>query len=72
MTPAQYAKVKALAADERTDPATREAAQRQVEKWRTKFEGAQERSPLHPGMRQSQEYQRWVNGLHVGKRDLKR
>ena len=30
MTPAQYAKAKALAADERTDPATREIAQRQV------------------------------------------
>ena len=34
MTQAQYAKAKALAADERTDPATRAAAQRQIEKWK--------------------------------------
>ena len=65
MTQAQYAKAKALAADERTDPATRAAAQRQVEKWRTKMED-EAPAGLHPGRRQSPEYQAWVKGLHVG------
>ena len=50
MTPAQYAKAKALADDERTDPGTRAAAQRQVEKWKTKFEGtALEKKACIPG-----------------------
>ena len=58
MTPAQYEKAKPLAADERTDPETRAAAQRQVDKWKTKFEGTQNapEKKLHPGRVQSPEY----------------
>jgi hypothetical protein len=65
MTPARYAKIKAVADDERADPETRAAAQRQVEKWRIKMED-QAPAGLHPGRRQSPEYRAWVKGLHVG------
>ena len=71
MTPAQYAKAKALAADERTDPATREIAQRQVEKWKTKFEGTAPEKKLHPGRVQSPEYQAWAKNMEVGNRERK-
>jgi hypothetical protein len=67
VTPAQYAKIKAIAEDKRADPATRAAAQRQVDKWQAKMETPK---GLHPGRRQTPEYQAWVKGLHVGKRDL--
>ena len=70
MTPVQYAKAKALAADERTDPATRQIAQRQVNKWRTKFE-AEPTKKLHPGRQQSPEYQRWAKDMEVGNRERK-
>ena len=70
MTSAQYAKAKALAADERTDPATRQIAQRQVDKWRTKFE-AEPTKKLHPGRQQSPEYQRWAKDMEVGNRERK-
>ena len=70
MTSAQYAKAKALAADERTDPATRQIAQRQVEKWRTKFE-VEPTKKLHPGRQQSPEYQRWAKDMEVGNRERK-
>ena len=73
MTPVQYAKAKALAEDERTDPATRAAAQKQVEKWKTKFEGTQNApaKALHPGRVQSPEYQRWAKDMEVGNRERK-
>ena len=73
MTPQQYAKAKALAADERTDQATREIAQRQVEKWRAKFEGTQNapEKKLHPGRQQTPEYQRWAKDMEVGNRERK-
>ena len=73
MTQAQYAKAKALAADERTDPATRAAAQRQVEKWKAKFEGTQNapEKKLHPGRVQSPEYQAWAKNMEVGNRERK-
>lgn len=73
MTQAQYAKAKALAADERTDPATRAAAQRQVDKWKAKFEGTQNapEKKLHPGRVQSPEYQRWAKDMEVGNRERK-
>jgi hypothetical protein len=74
MTPGQYAKIKALAEDERTDFATREAAQRQVERWRTKMEGAAAQAPekkLHPGMVQSPEYRAWAKDMKVGNRERK-
>ena len=70
MTPVQYAKAKALADDERTDPETRAAAQRQVNKWRTKFE-AEPTKKLHPGRQQSPEYQRWAKDMEVGNRERK-
>jgi hypothetical protein len=63
MTPAQYAKIKSLAEDERADPATREVAQRQVDKWRAKMETP---AGLHPGRRQTPEYRAWVKGLNIG------
>lgn len=71
MTPVQYAKAKAIAADERTDPATREIAQRQVEKWRTKFEGTAAEKKLHPGRQQTPEYQQWAKNMEVGNRERK-
>jgi hypothetical protein len=71
MTPQQYQKIKAVAADERGDPATRAAAQKQVEKWRTKMEPATPRNPLHPGRVQSPEYQRWAKDMAVGNRERK-
>ena len=73
MTPAQYAKAKALAADERTDQATREIARRQVEKWKVKIEGTQNppEKKLHPGRRQTPEYQAWVKDMEVGNRERK-
>ena len=73
MTPAQYAKAKALAADERTDSATREIAQRQVDKWKVKFEGTANppEKKLHPGRRQTPEYERWAKDMEVGNRERK-
>ena len=73
MTPAQFAKVKALAADERTDPETRAAAQRQVDKWKVKFEGTENppEKKLHPGRVQSEDYKRWVKDMEVGNRERK-
>ena len=75
MTPAQYAKIKAVADDERADFATREAAQRQVERWRTKMEGPSAPSApekkLHPGMEQSPEYKAWAKDMKVGNRERK-
>jgi hypothetical protein len=71
MTPEKYEKIKRLADDARADPATRAAAQNQVDKWRTKMETPTP-AGLHPGRRQTAEYQAWVKGLHVGKRDLDR
>ena len=71
MTPAQYAKAKALAADERTDPATREAAQKVVDKWRAKFETPETAKRLHPRRQQSPEYQRWAKDMEVGNRERK-
>ena len=70
MTPAQYAKAKALADDERTDRETRAAAQKVVEKWRTKFE-VEPTKKLHPGRQQSPEYQRWAKDMEVGNRERK-
>ena len=69
----QYEKVKAVAADERADPATREIAQRQVEKWKIKMEGTQNApaKALHPGRQQSPEYQRWAKDMEVGNRERK-
>ena len=73
MTPVQYTKAKALADDERTDQATREIAQRQVEKWRTKFEGTANapEKKLHPGRVQSEDYKRWAKDMEVGNRERK-
>ena len=73
MTSVQYAKAKALAADERTDPATREAAQKVVAKWKSKFEGTANppEKKLHPGRQQSPEYQRWAKDMEVGNRERK-
>ena len=73
LTPQQYAKAKAVADDERTDPATREAAQKVVEKWRTIFEGttAAPGKQLHPGRQQTPEYQRWAKDMEVGNRERK-
>lgn len=65
MTPSQYAKIKRVAEDERGDPTTRAAAQKQIDKWRVIMEGPP-KSPLHPGRRQTAEYQEWVKGLNVG------
>ena len=72
MTPAQYKKAKAVADDERTDPATREAAQKVVAKWKVKFEGnpAPEKK-LHPGRRQTPEYEAWAKNMEVGNRERK-
>ena len=72
MTPAQYKKAKAVADDERTDPETRAAAQRQVDKWKVKFEGnpAPEKK-LHPGRRQTPEYEAWAKNMEVGNRERK-
>ena len=69
MTPQQYQKIKAIAEDERGDPATRAAAQKQVDKWRTKMEP--QRNPLHPGRVQTPEYQRWAKDMAVGNRERK-
>jgi hypothetical protein len=74
MKPAQYEKIKAVANDERADFATREAAQRQVERWRTKMEGAAAQAPekkQHPGMVQSPEYKAWAKDMKVGNRERK-
>jgi hypothetical protein len=73
MTPAQYAKAKAVADDDRADPMTREAAQRQVAKWKTKFEGTQNapEKKLHPGRVQTEEYKRWAKDMEVGNRERK-
>ena len=73
MTPAQYDKIKAVAADERADPATREIAQRQVDKWKIKMEGTQNApaKALHPGRVQTPEYQRWAKDMEVGNRERK-
>ena len=46
----QYAKIKAVADDPRGDPATRAAAQKQIDKWRVKMEGVlsgEEAAPRH-------------------------
>jgi hypothetical protein len=66
MTPGRYAKIKAVATDERGDPATRAAAQKQVEKWRVKMEGPEKK--LHPGMVQSDEYKQWAKTMEAGYR----
>ena len=73
MTPTQYEKIKAVAADERADQKTREIAQRQVAKWRTKFEGTANapEKKLHPGRVQSPEYERWAKDMEVGNRERK-
>ena len=73
MTPTQYAKAKALAADERTDQATREIAQRQVEKWKVKMEGTQNapEKKLHPGRVRTPEYQAWAKNMEAGNRERK-
>ena len=69
MTPDRYAKMIALALDERADPATRAIAQKMVNKWKLKFEGPP-KNPLHPGRRQTPEYQAWIKGLNIGKKTL--
>jgi len=73
MTPGQYAKIKAVADDERADPATRAAAQKQVEKWRVVMEGVTTtvEKKLHPGMEQSPEYKAWAKNMKVGNRERK-
>ena len=71
MTPKMYAKIKAVAEDERGDPTTRAAAQKQVNKWKGKMEPLPEKR-LHPGRVQSPEYQRWAKDMAVGNRELKR
>jgi len=73
MTLGQYTKIKAVADDERADPATRAAAQRQIEKWRTRFEGTANapEKKLHPGRVQSPEYQQWAKNMEVGNRERK-
>jgi hypothetical protein len=74
MTPGQYAKIKRIADDERADFATREAAQRQVERWRTRMEGAAAQASekkLHPGMELSPEYKAWAKDMKVGNRERK-
>ena len=68
MTPSQYAKIKAVAADERGDPATRAAAQKQIDKWRVKMEGVAPEKKQHPGMVQSDEYKRWAKDMEAGYR----
>ena len=72
MTPAKYAKIKSVADDPRGDPATRAAAQKQVEKWRIKMEGMPLEKKLHPGMVQSEEYKRWAKAMEAGYRGRKR
>ena len=73
MTPSQYEKIKRIADDERGDPTTRAAAQKQVEKWRVKMEVplGRHKSPLHPGRRQSPEYEAWAKNMEVGNRERK-
>ena len=73
MNPKQYEKIKAVADDTRADPATRAAAQRQIERWRVKFEGTQNapEKKLHPGRQQTPEYQRWAKDMEVGNRERK-
>lgn len=69
MNQKQYAKIKAVADDQRTDPRTREAAQRQIDKWKGLFEGQPAAAPekrRHPGMETSVDYQTWVKGLNIG------
>ena len=73
MNQVQYAKIKAVASDERADSKTREIAQRQIVKWRTKFEGTANppEKKLHPGRVQSPEYQQWAKNMEVGNRERK-
>ncbi len=73
MTPGQYEKIKRIAEDERADPATRAAAQKQVEKWRVVMEGvaATVEKKRHPGMEQSPEYKAWAKNMKVGNRERK-
>lgn len=68
MTPSKYEKIKRIAADERGDPTTRAAAQKQVEKWQTLMEPTKK---LHPGRVQSAEYQAWAKSMAVGNRERK-
>ena len=70
MTPSQYAKIKAVAADERGDPATRAAAQKQIDKWRVKMERRRSgRRNCIPACRvQSDEYKRWAKDMEAGYR----
>ena len=72
MTPKQYEKIKAVAADERGDPTTRAAAQRQLEKWKGVMEGQiSPEKKLHPGRVQSADYQAWAKSMAAGNRDRK-
>lgn len=68
MTPSKYAKIKSIADDPRGDPATRAAAQKQVDKWRVKMEGEHPEKKLHPGMVQSPEYVKWAKAMEAGYR----
>ena len=69
MNPKTYERIKAVANDERTDPRTRDAAQRQIDKWKGLFESQPATAPekkRHPGMETSVDYQTWVKGLNIG------
>ena len=67
MTPQRLAKIRALAADERGDPATRALAQKMLDAWEATYPAVKS---IHPGMRTSPEYERWKRGLNIGKRRL--
>ena len=73
MTPGRYAKILAVAADERGDPATRAAAQKQIDKWRVKMEGVAPEKKQHPGMVQSDDAsggpRTWKRGIAVAVSD---
>jgi hypothetical protein len=66
VTPSLYAKIKALADDPRTDEMTRKIAQAQLD-----AHVSTALSGVHPGLRQTPEYQawaKWMRDTHVQRR----
>jgi hypothetical protein len=64
MTPRLLAKIKRLADDPRTDPMTRKIAQAQLDS----HNGVTEAPGLHPGMRQTPEYQAYAKAMKENNR----
>ena len=68
MTPALLAKIKRLANDPACDPMTRKIAQAQIDS----HNGVAETPPgLHPGLRQTPEYQAWAKKMKETNRGCK-